>query len=572
MEEIRKIDTAVCNFKLRSKYYEFLDFDNFIHRSIEKPINIDYLGWLKARKMYVWSIVLEGNSTVDYTKHISPPFMNHLKYLNICNYFENLSPILKACSKKTCSLEEMVFTDSQDLTDTVLSEFLTKCPKLHTLRLVNCVAVGGAFFKSLQKNCLFIRTLKLTGCKRLTEFSDINMKIFLPLMTTVTITRCTSSNIYKTLIPLLNLASNITYLNIQNINQNFNISVKTMESILQKLPKVTVFLCDEYQYSYDLTALLAKYCPFLTQINMPIGVTDDQMAHFCNSSRHLQILIFERHRAICEGVLFGVAENCHQLHTLQMTCTAEINYPLSTLVRKCEHIHTLMLYDSQTICDNTVMSIAEHCGRNLTQLCLYKFEYITDQAMIAISEGCKSLTYLNVSECSQLTDVSIEHIAKHCTLLTHLECFKLPLLTTQSLQHLITYHAKLHSFHFDCLFDYTTDDVMSAFLQHCGGTLTYLNISEIKFATNKVSLALTQYCPLLERLVLHGWPDLTQDIFLQFHTNCLNLSLIHVCFYNWITSWQCPRWIDEWKEAIGEETKKFRFKIITENVKNRNAN
>jgi hypothetical protein len=426
--DIGLFDTAICNFNCRIKFKHFLAFDGLIcHKRILRSASVEFLLWLKLRNVLLSTVSIEGNHDVDFSKIMNQQlFMNNLLVLNINCFCENMLSMLKSCNKKNCQIEDVVFSDSKDINDNMLSEFLTKCPQLRSFSLINCSSVSGMFVKSLSKSCPQLSSLSLDKCSNLVVLG-IDSKARLDKLTNVTLTNCKRVDLCKGLASLFSIAPGVNSLDV-SFQDNCSSSYQAKDTIifltlLPNLKRIT-FTVDSI-----MLEILAEHCPLLESIEITGRYTDSQSAMIIiltflshATSARLTSITISMNSWVNEGVIDAIASNCPALTSLNITGspgrgwgTTPIDDPLQG-----------------TLSDRAFANLAKQC-QSLKHVALDGSYSLCDCHVISLAEQCSSLESLSLKKCSHLTDASLTVVARLCTQLTHLDCRDIPHLTSETL-------------------------------------------------------------------------------------------------------------------------------------------
>jgi len=188
---------------------------------------------------------------------------------------------------------------------------------------------------------------------------------------------------------------------------------------------------------------------------------------------------------------------------------------LETITALCPKLETLRLaHVCRSITDAGLIALSQRCPQlsylNLSpdEEFMYSVKQITDRGVIALSQGCPQLSFLNLEYRNQITDASVIALAQGCPKLSSLNikgCWKI------------------------------TDAGLIALSQRCP-QLSYLNLSPsekfkytvYKQITDRGVIALSQGCPQLSFLNLEYRKQITDASVTELARRCSQLSSLNL--------------------------------------------
>jgi hypothetical protein len=117
---------------------------------------------------------------------------------------------------------------------------------------------------------------------------------------------------------------------------------------------------------------------------------------------------------------------------------------IKSVAKCCPNLTCLDLTACQTISDTSINYLANYCVK-LRELYMHNAYAITDSSIKNLAEHCPNLIMLNLRSCKQLTDDSIKSLAKHCPNLTCLDLEYCEYVTDSSVEELVKNNKQLKS-------------------------------------------------------------------------------------------------------------------------------
>ncbi|KAK3098673.1 hypothetical protein FSP39_021833 [Pinctada imbricata] len=159
---------------------------------------------------------------------------------------------------------------------------------------------------------------------------------------------------------------------------------------------------------------------------------------------------------------------------------------LSSL-RRCPKLQKIDLNSAKKsrtmVTSQGIISMSQSC-HNLQTVYLRRCLNITDEAVISLSENCPQLRLLNVGGCTLLTDRSLQFLAQNSKFL---KCLNMS-------------NTKV-----------TDNGVIALTSGQCAQTLKEIHINGCVALTDEAVEAVLQFCPLIEILLFHACPKITEN-------------------------------------------------------------
>jgi hypothetical protein len=165
-------------------------------------------------------------------------------------------------------------------------------------------------------------------------------------------------------------------------------------------------------------AMIARKSPFLSSLVISgcIKITDVGLREIAMHCPKLQCLNISSCPGI-EGVgIAAIAECCPYLSKLNISKNSIKNWSLQKIFRKSFRLEELIISYMRDISDEEIRVVAENCHDLVTLEAIDCF-YLSDQCVLTISQHCKDLDFLDMSRCEmnyRITDVSLMALGQRC--------------------------------------------------------------------------------------------------------------------------------------------------------------
>lgn len=208
----------------------------------------------------------------------------------------------------------------------------------------------------------------------------------------------------------------IKNIEILNLNGCQKISDVGIEFITCNCPKLKVFSIYWNIRVSDLGIRnLVNNCKIIIDLNLSgcKNVTDESLKLIAENYQGLQLLNLTRCIKLTDKGLQMILANCSSLQSLNLYALSSFTDAAYKKISSLIHLRFLDLCGAQNLSDDGLSCIAK-C-KNLTSLNLTWCVRITDQGVITIAEGCRSLEFLSLFGIVGVTDKSLEALSRTCS-------------------------------------------------------------------------------------------------------------------------------------------------------------
>ncbi|PIN07811.1 hypothetical protein CDL12_19630 [Handroanthus impetiginosus] len=210
--------------------------------------------------------------------------------------------------------------------------------------------------------------------------------------------------------------NSVKSLEILNMNGCQKISDMGIEFITSCCPKLKAFSIYWNVRVSDLGIKnLVKNCKLVIDLNLSgcKNVTDESLKLIAENYQGLQQLNLTRCVKLTDKGLQMILVKCSSLLSLNLYALSSFTDAAYKKISLLVHLQFLDLCGAQNLSDDGLSCIAQ-C-KNLTSLNLTWCVHITDQGVIAIAEGCRSLEFLSLFGIVGVTDKSLEALSSFCS-------------------------------------------------------------------------------------------------------------------------------------------------------------
>ncbi|KAF9207546.1 SCF ubiquitin ligase complex subunit [Haplosporangium sp. Z 27] len=305
------------------------------------------------------------------------------------------------------SFTELLSLDLSEIptvTDELLGNVATDCPRLHTLYLGSCAAITDESVMRLANNCHQLKRIKLSQCTLLTDRSILALTQQCPQLVEMDVTNC-------------NLVSSEA---IQSIFENLSQIRDINMTLLVNLTNSAFAMINPIAHRYEqLRVLNLTSCPL---------ITDETLAKIIPAAPRLRSLALTKCDKITDAGASLIKNLGKHLHYLHLGHCAKITDRLvATLAQHCTRIRYLDLACCSKLTDASVFALAQL--PKLRRIGLVKCSNITDHgiyAMLVSQILPQSLERVHLSYCVHLSEGAVAALVAQCSKLTHLSVTGVP--------------------------------------------------------------------------------------------------------------------------------------------------
>eukprot|EP01127_Copromyxa_protea_P019967 TRINITY_DN6588_c0_g1_i1.p1 TRINITY_DN6588_c0_g1~~TRINITY_DN6588_c0_g1_i1.p1 ORF type:complete len:1889 (+),score=263.28 TRINITY_DN6588_c0_g1_i1:30-5669(+) len=330
----------------------------------------------------------------------------------------------------------------------------------------------------------------IESCTRRKRLSDaVCARLIDPTMTTLRLKDNNGSITDVTLFDIARKCSQLQCLELINCVNATNKGIEQIAANCTNLEHLILQSCS----GVGNTAIqeVARKCPGLISINLHgcVQVTDIALQELELACPNLTNVILSNCNQLTDSSLHYIGKNTLMLD--MSNCEEITDTALLTLSKRCEDLRVLKLP-----------------GHNLS-----------DMGIIALAKGCRNLSALSLSNCSNIHNAAIHTLARHCP--------RLEMLSLESCRSID-----------DEAFDFSFEDEVVKDTKRKNKTfynLHTLNLARCLKIGNAGITRLVTNCPNIRQLVLNSCQDVTDEAIFSVAKHCPYLEEIDLSNCNKIT-------------------------------------
>ncbi|KAK8947315.1 F-box protein [Platanthera zijinensis] len=208
----------------------------------------------------------------------------------------------------------------------------------------------------------------------------------------------------------------LRYLEYLNLNGCQKISDRGIEAITISCPKLRIFsIYWNVRVSNLSIKYLVKHCKYIYDLNLSgcKSISDQSMCDIGDNYKELEQLNITRCIKITDDGLQHVLLKCIALRGLNLYALSSLTDRTYEKIGFLAQLEFLDLCGAQNLSDHGLSCIAD-C-RNLVSLNLTWCVRVTDEGVIRIAEGCRSLEFLSLFGIVGVTDRCLEVLSPCCS-------------------------------------------------------------------------------------------------------------------------------------------------------------
>lgn len=395
--DLCRFDEAVTNH-LRPQL--FLAYSALSLKHSKNGFSYHQLIWFLKRKISVNSITFSSGVDAEElnlmlrTLHRRPT-VSRVTELNL-SYCASPSPrdydmILHFNNLESVSLS----CCSHSITKLMLTQLGKHCPCLSSLDLSH-THVSTVAVIAVAKKCSSLTSLNLSRCVNIRDDALVALAQFCPTLCNLSLKHCPHIT-YGGVISVLHNCLALTTLNLRNCDGVSGAGYLPRGDSPQS-SLTALNLCDCQSISAAAVHSLVSECPLLCTLDLS----------GCD--------------LITDQAVVALSLKCPVLKCIQLGFCPDVgSSSVGALAKNCPELNCLRV-NGTAVTDRAVVAVAEHC-RSLTCLDLSFCHRLTDSALLALAASacCASLTALDVECCRGVSGAAVSTLVASCPRLTVLD-------------------------------------------------------------------------------------------------------------------------------------------------------
>jgi F-box/leucine-rich repeat protein 2/20 len=372
----------------------------------------------KQNQMYLITTLLpnqQNQNQQDLINHTLPKeqLLRIFSYLDIvslcrcaqvCRYWNTLA--MDGSNWKQVDL----FNFQKDIKASVVESLAQRCGGfLKDLSLRGCENIQDSALRSFATKCPNIERLQLNKCKRVTDDTSEFLGLYCHRLVTLDLENC----IQITDRTLKFIGTGCKYLEDLNISWCQNVTDKGIQLIAEHCLYLKTFVCEgcEGITSGCFSNLNEDSLAQLRVLNLMscTNITDETVEDISQHCHVLEYLCLSNCREITDRSLIAISQGSPYLKDLELAlCSGLTDAGFVQLAKNCHELERMDLEDCNQITDSTLHNLNIGCPQ-LSSLSLSHCELLTDNGL---SEFCGThrdiIQVLELDNCPLITDAAFE--------------------------------------------------------------------------------------------------------------------------------------------------------------------
>ncbi|XP_041368563.1 F-box/LRR-repeat protein 2-like [Gigantopelta aegis] len=340
-----------------------------------------------------------------------------IKYLKLVDCPKIDSTVVPAVATSLGESLEEILADFKTTTEESISYLAQHCPNLAKMNLCGCTNIGKAELIKLVQGCTKLKSLDLSYCNRLCKMPESEALWVLP-QSLSELSLCgllvEDENVFVECIQRLNTLRSLRVCGVAALND------KTLQQILHYVGENLLDLDISGGAFANLTdeglKAIAQYCVNLQKLSLSMlrDVTCVTLTPLLEDSRASQITeLHLSNKNIDLGVLFKVAEGCHNIEVLDLAGLVIVtDQLLHTVACNCPHLHKLSIKGCRQVTDTGVCELAQCCP--LHSLNMSGIGTLTDKCIFTLANSKPYLEEIYLNGCAHISPVAVAYLTDCC--------------------------------------------------------------------------------------------------------------------------------------------------------------
>lgn len=328
----------------------------------------------------------------------------------------------------------------------------------------------------------------------------------------------------------------ISYLSISELVLLDYTIIVNNKCYLYFLEKVNgLIISDIYQdISYLTLKWLLRRNIYLRNMKFDKNIIDFELISSIKTLKHIKHLSLIDCEFITDDTIISIATSLNNLTKLDLyqtswLCISNItDLSIITISQHCKYLISLNITNNQNITDESIIAVANNCN-NLHELIISNLMNITDASIITISLHCNKLNYLNINNCFKITTISIISVATNCKKLLNISCSNCDYIFDYAIEMIAMNCIDINSININkCLS--ITDQSLIIISKLCK-YINNINIGNSNITDIGIQ-AIAINCKQLKYLDISNCWNITSLSIITIANHCIELQQIHLTYDN----------------------------------------
>ena len=302
------------------------------------------------------------------------------------------------------SIETLDFSDSPNITGSIMNEVAQTCPNFRVGKADGCFTIDDVPMITMGRVCKSIQEISLMNCIKITSLAIRGMAHKCKSLTALNFEGCIRiDDSALAVMSEKDAFPNILKLNFCSCDMLGTQAVTALVMAHPQLLQLRLGKCT--QVNDVAIRRLSRMCSSLTDLSLEacVGCNIDSTSQVCKTLTNLQVLSFANCLLVDDNALSQMATNQFNLIDLDLSgCKMITDKVVTAVVRNNVRLISLKLYACPRLTDKVCTQVGESCTV-LEVFSVAISNHISDHGIMSIINGCPLMKELHATNCPKLS-------------------------------------------------------------------------------------------------------------------------------------------------------------------------
>jgi len=302
------------------------------------------------------------------------------------------------------SVETLDFSDSPNITGSIMNEVAQTCPNFRVGKADGCYTIDDVPMITMGRVCKSIQELSLMNCIKITSLAIRGMAHKCKNLTALNFEGCIRIDDSA----LAGLSEKGAFPNMLRLNFNScdmlgSQGVTELVMAHPQLEQLRIGRCT--QVNETAIRRISRMCTSLTDLSLEacVGCNIDSTSQICKALLQLEVLSLANCPLVDDTAVSVLASNQSFLVDLDLSgCKMITDKVVEGIARNNTNLKSLKLYGCPRLGDRSCIQVGRTCPL-LEIFCVAITNYLTDHGIMQVVTGCPLLKELHATNCPKIT-------------------------------------------------------------------------------------------------------------------------------------------------------------------------
>lgn len=302
------------------------------------------------------------------------------------------------------SVETLDFSDSPNITGSIMNEVAQTCPNFRVGKADGCYTIDDVPMITMGRVCMSIQELSLRNCIKITSLAIRGMAHKCKNLTALNFEGCIRMDDAA----LAAMSEKDAFPNMRKLNFNGcdMLGSQGVTELVMALPNLEMLRLGKCtQVNEVAVRRISRMCTLLTDLSLEAcaGCSIDATSQVCKSLLNLQVLSLANCPLVDDTAISQMAQ--HQFHLVDVDlsgCKLITDKVLIGVALNNTNLTSLKVYACPRLGDKSCLQLGDSC-KQLEVFWVAISNYITDHGIMYLVTGCPLLKELHATNCPQIT-------------------------------------------------------------------------------------------------------------------------------------------------------------------------